>query len=167
LNNNKLIILGISLTLLIFATTRSTSSIIQFTLAKEEEQTSINNTLTNTNNDNNNNLTRFLFVQDTQSGSVVPIGGANNDTTLSNYTLTLNNVSTTIAFSDRPQRLLFQIDTESFVNNWTTGQDSFESDLPNAAIVLNEGNQKEKKDDIIVAELLNPVYDKEKRCSMT
>jgi hypothetical protein len=166
LNNNKLIILGISLTLLIFATTRSTSSIIQFTLAKEEEQTSINNTLTNTNNDNNN-LTRFLFVQDTQSGSVVPIGGANNDTTLSNYTLTLNNVSTTIAFSDRPQRLLFQIDTESFVNNWTTGQDSFESDLPNAAIVLNEGNQKEKKDDIIVAELLNPVYDKEKRCSMT
>jgi hypothetical protein len=166
LNNNKLIILGISLTLLIFETTRSTSSIIQFTLAKEEEQTSINNTLTNTNNDNNN-LTRFLFVQDTQSGSVVPIGGANNDTTLSNYTLTLNNVSTTIAFSDRPQRLLFQIDTESFVNNWTTGQDSFESDLPNAAIVLNEGNQKEKKDDIIVAELLNPVYDKEKRCSMT
>jgi len=166
LNNNILIILGISLTLLIFATTRSTSSIIQFTLAKEEEQTSINNTLTNTNNDNNN-LTRFLFVQDTQSGSVVPIGGANNDTTLSNYTLTLNNVSTTIAFSDRPQRLLFQIDTESFVNNWTTGQDSFESDLPNAAIVLNEGNQKEKKDDIIVAELLNPVYDKEKRCSMT
>ena len=160
---------GISIGMLIILITANSSIgissgiIIKPILAQEQVQESIttNNSLTITINDNSNtNQTRFLFVQDADSGSLVPAGNSND--TVSNYRLTMNNVSsTTIAFSDRPQRLVFQLSTESFVNNWTAGQDSFRSDPPNAAIVLTEGGQK--GEGIIVGELLNPIYDKENK----
>lgn len=111
------------------------------------------------NNNHNNNETTFLYIQSAQAGSLLP---QSNDIASKNYTLTLKNISsTTIAFSDRPQRLLFQIDTGSFVDNWTAGEDSFAFDPPNAAMVLlsPEGN----KEDVIVAELLNPMYDRENK----
>ena len=45
----------------------------------------------------------------------------------------------TIAFSDRPERLVKQFDTQSFVDSWNKNvSDSFTLDPPNAVIISDE-----------------------------
>jgi hypothetical protein len=109
-----------------------------------------------------NNATNYLFVLSAMSGSLTPTTNNNTENKDANqtHTLTLSNVSSsTIAFSDRPLRIVKQFDTQDFVNNWTTGQDSFRTDPPNAALAINTGNQE----NVAIFELLNPVYDKENK----
>ena len=111
---------------------------------------------------NDSDTTNFLFIQSALSGSLVPTtnNNAGNSTSNQKYILTLNNVSSsTMAFSDRPQRIVSPFDTQTFVNDWNIGQDSFKSDPPNAALVLNNDNREK----IIVFELFNPQYNKEKK----
>src|SRR5262249_5736475 len=74
----------------------------------------------------------FLFVQ-TAKGM-----------TFDNSTnkLTLNGISsTTLFFSDRPERIAGNMKTTAFVPFWSTGKDSFLSDPPNADISIVEGDK--------------------------
>lgn len=49
----------------------------------------------------------------------------------------------TIYFSDRPVRIAGHADTETFVEHWATGDDSFAINPPNATLsVYNEGQEK-------------------------
>jgi hypothetical protein len=74
------------------------------------------------------------------------------------YTLELNNVANkTILFSDRPERIVERISTTDFVGNWTTGPNSFESDVPNDALIVENTQTGQLETSII--ELFNPVYD--------
>ena len=69
--------------------------------------------------------------------------------------LTLNNVSKTIKFSERPDRIVSPVDTNQFVKDWYDGNqktDSFKSDPPNAALIIHGVHAG-------VIELLNPLYD--------
>jgi hypothetical protein len=92
----------------------------------------------------------FLSIQSAQSGSVSQI----NNTT---YELKLNNISDkTIMFSDRPDRIITSVDTADFVASWRTGVDNFAEDAPNAALVLDD---IEERQEIAIVELYNPIYD--------
>ncbi|MGA7369398.1 MAG: hypothetical protein WBX01_09725 [Nitrososphaeraceae archaeon] len=70
----------------------------------------------------------------------------------------MNNVSdNTILFSDRPERIVTSVSTADFVGNWTTGPNSFSSDAPNDALIVEEtqtGNLE-----TYVIESFSPVYD--------
>ncbi|MGA7370876.1 MAG: hypothetical protein WBX01_17270 [Nitrososphaeraceae archaeon] len=109
------------------------------------------NTTMMTNRTTNGNGVEFLSIQSAQSGSITQI----NETA---YTLELNNVANkTILFSDRPERIVETISTTDFVGNWSTGQNSFSSDEPNDALIVEDtqtGNL-----DTFVIESFNPVYD--------
>ena len=49
--------------------------------------------------------------------------------------LVLRNVATsTLFFSDRPQRIVGHLSTEEFVESWGEGEDSFAEDPPNAVL---------------------------------
>jgi hypothetical protein len=101
---------------------------------------------------NNNNMTgaKFLFIQSAQSGSISEV----NTTT---STLELRDVSDkTILFADRPDRIVSSVNTTNFIGNWSTGPDSFAVDPPNAALVLDD---EEQRQDIAVIELYNPEND--------
>jgi hypothetical protein len=101
-----------------------------------------------------NNMTgaTFLFIQHAQSGSVSEVNATTS-------TLELSDVSDkTIMFSDRPDRIVSSIDTTDFIGNWSTGPDSFAVDPPNAALVVDD---EEQRQDIAVIELYNPEYDSE------
>jgi hypothetical protein len=101
---------------------------------------------------NNNNMTgaKFLFIQSAQSGSISEV----NTTT---STLELRDVSDkTILFADRPDRIVSSVNTTNFIGNWSTGPDSFAVDPPNAALVLDD---EEQRQGIAVIELYNPEYD--------
>jgi hypothetical protein len=94
---------------------------------------------------------QFLFVQHASSGSLVKDGDS--------YMLALNGVSeSTIRFADRPYRYVDSISTGSFVEQWSLGNDSFKDDPPNAALVLNESDGRQKT---VIVELLNPIFDEE------
>ena len=81
----------------------------------------------------------YLFAMPALSGT------ANADS------LTLNNVSHVIYFSDRPDRIAGHMTLEDFVKNWNEGSDSFTDDPPNATLsVLDESGTTET-----VVELLN------------
>ena len=96
---------------------------------------------------------KFLAIQHAQSGTISKI----NDTT---STLELNDVSKkTILFSDRPERIVKTERTTNFIGNWSARADSFAVDAPNAVLVVDES---EKQDDVIV-DLFNPVYDSDKK----
>ena len=70
---------------------------------------------------------QFLFVQ-TSAGMRYADG-----------VLTLSDVSpVTVLFSDRPERLAGHMATKDFVPFWSEGEDSFESDPPNADLALLE-----------------------------
>ena len=74
----------------------------------------------------------FLFVQTAKSMSF--------DKATSK--LTLEGVSsTTLFFSDRPERIAGNMKTTSFVPFWSTGKDSFLKDPPNADISTLEGDK--------------------------
>jgi hypothetical protein len=74
----------------------------------------------------------FLFVQTAKGMSFDK----------STNKLTLEGVSsTTLFFSDRPERIAGNMKTAAFVPFWSTGKDSFLSDPPNADISVLEGDK--------------------------
>jgi hypothetical protein len=86
----------------------------------------------------------FLFVQTAKGMSFDK----------STNKLTLEGVSsTTLFFSDRPERIAGNMKTAAFVPFWSTGKDSFLSDPPNADISILEGDQLRQ----VVAVLQSPV----------
>jgi hypothetical protein len=90
----------------------------------------------------------FMFVQNAQSGTLVPVAGGDNL-----YTLTLMGTSPqTIAFSDRPERVVAQVPTQKFLD----GMCFSPNNGPNAALEILEANEEE---DVAVVELFDPVYD--------
>ena len=96
---------------------------------------------------------KFLAIHHAQSGSLSEI----NATT---YSLELKDISDkTILFSDRPDRIVKSISTSDFIENWSTGVDSFAVDIPNAVIVVND---KEGQQNTAIIELFSPIYDSEK-----
>ena len=73
----------------------------------------------------------FLFVQTAKSMSFDK----------STNKLTLEGVSsTTLFFSDRPERIAGNMKTTAFVPFWGTGKDSFFKDPPNADVSILEGD---------------------------
>ncbi|MFB5600759.1 MAG: hypothetical protein ACE5SW_11105 [Nitrososphaeraceae archaeon] len=95
---------------------------------------------------------KFIALQHAQSGSILEINATA-------YSLELNDVSDkTILFSDRPDRIVKTENTSNYIGNWTTGEDSFTIDAPNAVLVVDNEEQ-----DTAIVELFNPVYDLEKK----
>jgi hypothetical protein len=93
----------------------------------------------------------FLSIQAAQSSSLSELNATA-------YTLELNDVSDkTILFSDRPDRFVTSLPTSNFVGNWTTGPNSFQSDPPNAALVVDEPSEE----DVTVIELYSPLYEED------
>ncbi|RBW52496.1 hypothetical protein [Ruegeria sp. A3M17] len=76
--------------------------------------------------------------------------------TLSNGTMTLHGVSSDVpVFADRPYRSAGQISRADLLEAWSKGQDSFESDPPNAAITGSiDGKQV-----VLIAEIKQPKVD--------
>ncbi|MFB5600600.1 MAG: hypothetical protein ACE5SW_10270 [Nitrososphaeraceae archaeon] len=96
---------------------------------------------------------KFFAIQHAQSGSI-------SETNSTAYTLELNDVSDkTILFSDRPERIVTSIITSDFIGNWSSGNNNFVEDVPNAVLVVDgiEGQQ-----DTTIVELFNPIYDLDK-----
>jgi hypothetical protein len=74
----------------------------------------------------------FLFVQTAKSMSFDK----------STNKLTLDGISsTTLFFSDRPERIAGNVKTTVFVPFWSTGKDSFLKDPPNADVSIIEGDK--------------------------
>ncbi|WP_048144475.1 hypothetical protein [Methanothrix harundinacea] len=92
----------------------------------------------------------FMFVQTAQSGTLVPVEGQENL-----FTLTLMGVAPqTIAFSDRPERIVAQAEMQQFLDGMC-----FEAENPpNAALEILDADEEE---DVAVVELFDPVYDNE------
>jgi hypothetical protein len=91
---------------------------------------------------------RFMFVQSAQSGTLVPVAGEDNL-----YTLTLRGTSPqTIAFSDRPERIVVQAPMQKFLDGMCFSPDNG----PNAALEILEADEDE---DLAVVELFDPEYD--------
>ena len=98
---------------------------------------------------------KFFAIQHANSCSLLEI----NATT---YSLELNDVSDkTILFSDRPDRIVKSTSTVDFIGNWSTGQDSFAVDAPNAVLIVDEIEGKQQ--DVAIVELFNPIYDSENK----
>ena len=99
-------------------------------------------------------VSKFFAIQHAQSGSISEI----NDNA---YSLELNEVyDKTVLFSDRPDRIVTPVSTSDFIGNWSTGEDSFAVDAPNAVLIVEE---IEGKQDIAIVELFNPIYDSVKK----
>ena len=86
----------------------------------------------------------FLFVQ--------TAGGMTFDKAASKLTLT-GVASTTIMFTDRPERVAGHMRTSAFVPFWSQGKDSFLKDPPNADLSILEGEKLVQ----VVVTLTNPV----------
>ncbi len=94
---------------------------------------------------------RYMFVQTAQSGTFTKVEGKTDL-----YVLTLYGVSPqTIAFSDRPERIVGQVPMEAFLK----GLGFSPKNPPNAAIEVLDAKEEE---DLIVVELFDPKYDPEK-----
>jgi hypothetical protein len=101
-----------------------------------------------TNQTTNGNMTEVEFLSIQNSLSQI------NETA---YTLELNNVANkTIMFSDRPEPVVETVSTADFVGNWSAGQNSFSTDKPNDALIV-ENTQTGQLDTAIV-ESFDPVY---------
>ena len=71
--------------------------------------------------------------------------------TSKNGTLTLEGVTaSTLYFSDRPHRIVGNMSTIDFVELWAEGQNSFESDPPNAVLSFIEPGDSVPEDTVIV-----------------
>jgi hypothetical protein len=117
---------------------------------------------------------KFFAIQHADSGSIseinqtftLALNNQSNKTLFSSdidksFSLELYNVSDkTILFSDRPDRIVTSISTLDFIGNWTTGQDSFAIDAPNAVLVIDEIARQQ---DTAIIELFNPVYDSDNK----
>jgi hypothetical protein len=94
------------------------------------------------------NPVSFMFVQNAQSGTLVPVAGEDNL-----YILTLMGTSPqTIAFSDRPERVVVQAPMQKFLDGLCFSPENG----PNAALEILEASENE---DVAVVELFDPVYD--------
>jgi hypothetical protein len=95
---------------------------------------------------------QFLAIQNAQSGTISEI----NSTT---YILQLNDLADKlILFSDRPDRVVVTQSNQDFIGNWTSGQESFRLDPPNAVLVIDD-----QKEDTIEIELYNPKYENDEK----
>ncbi len=103
----------------------------------------------------------FLFVQSASSGTFAANPGAGTPTAEgtptpgggADYLLTLEgHTGNTVYFSDRPERIFGEAPTQRFLD----GLGFSPANPPNAALVTNDADGNE---DILVVELLNPVYD--------
>jgi hypothetical protein len=104
------------------------------------------------NNSNNMTGAKFLIIQGAQSGLLSEVNATTS-------TVELRNVSDkTILFSERPDRIVSSVNTTDFIDNWSSGQDSFAADPPNAVLVLDDIEQSQ---DLAIIELYNPEYDSE------
>jgi hypothetical protein len=56
-------------------------------------------------------------------------------------------------------RIVKSISASDFIENWSTGEDSFAVDAPNSVLVVDE---IEEQQDIAIFELFNPAYDSNK-----
>lgn len=118
--------------------------------AVEAENTTMAGSTNDTTTNGNTTDVQFLSIQTAGSGSLSQV----NDTA---YMLELSNVSdSTILFSDRPERIVTSINTSDFVGNWTTGPNSFASDAPNDALIVENAQTGNLESAII--ELFDPVY---------
>ena len=73
-------------------------------------------------------------------------------------TLTLEGITpSTLYFSDRPQRVVGHMTTADFVELWGEGDNSFESDPPNAVLAFLEPGETTPEDAVIV--ITNPQLD--------
>lgn len=92
---------------------------------------------------------QLLAILHAQSGTISEINSTS-------YTLQLNELADkTILFSDRPNRIVVTQSIQDFIGNWTIGDDSFQVDPPNAALVLTD----DQEFDVFEIELFNPQYD--------
>ena len=90
----------------------------------------------------------FMFVQTAQSGTLIPVEGEDNL-----YTLTLMGVAPqTIAFSDRPERIVVQAPMQKFLD----GMGFSAENPPNAALDILDADEEE---DLAVVVLFDPIYD--------
>ena len=88
---------------------------------------------------------QFLAILHAKSGSISEINSTS-------YALQLNELTNkTILFSDRPNRIILTQSIQDFIGNWTSGDDSFQVDPPNAALVLTEDQEV----DVFEIELFN------------
>ena len=91
----------------------------------------------------------LLFLQTASSGTFTEENGKK--------ILTLNDISSsTVWFSDRPQRITGHYSTDEFVLHWNQDKDSFADDPPNAALEILSGVEES---DVFILELSNPIYD--------
>src|SRR5215813_2482322 len=74
----------------------------------------------------------FLFVQ---TAKAMAFDKSTNKLTLDSIS------STTLFFSDRPERIAGNMDTTAFVPFWSKGKDSFVADPPNADLSIIEGDK--------------------------
>jgi hypothetical protein len=66
-------------------------------------------------------------------------------------TLTLRGITpSTLYFSDRPQRVVGHMSTPDFVDLWGIGDNSFETDPPNAVLAFLEPNADAPDDAVVV-----------------
>jgi hypothetical protein len=73
-------------------------------------------------------------------------------------TLTLRGITpSTLYFSDRPQRVVGHMTTTDFVDLWAIGDNSFESDPPNAVLAFLEPGADVPEDVVVV--LKQPTLD--------
>jgi hypothetical protein len=94
--------------------------------------------------DGSENLVNLLFVQSAHGAK------------LSNRSLRLKTVNpATLLFSDRPDRVTGHEPTEDFVDDWNKGDDSFESNPPNATLSILTGPEPQE----IVLVLKSPRLD--------
>ncbi len=70
---------------------------------------------------------------------------------LANGTLTLQGVTpSTLYFSDRPQRVVGHMTTADFIELWGEGENSFESDPPNAVLAFVPDGAAVPQDAVVV-----------------
>jgi hypothetical protein len=68
-------------------------------------------------------------------------------------TLTLKEVTpSTLYFSDRPKRIVGHMTTAEFVDLWAEGDNSFETDPPNAVLAFLEPGDNVPEDAVVVIE---------------
>jgi hypothetical protein len=90
----------------------------------------------------------YMFVQNAQSGTLIPVAGEDNL-----YTLTLRGTSPqTVAFSDTPERVVVQAPMQKFLD----GMCFSPKNGPNAALEILEAAESA---DVVVVELFDPEYD--------
>jgi hypothetical protein len=71
-------------------------------------------------------------------------------------TLTLRGITpSTLYFSDRPERVVGHMSTNDFVDLWAIGDNSFESDPPNAVLAFLEAGADVPDDAVVVLKAPN------------